>query len=140
MSVADEATTAATHAAPAPTAHMDSPASRPPPSREDLQLAEQLSMLQKSGSDSRHYSGLSESGVDVTHDDVKAATDGVTNGDTRPYDETAEYHSLEDSLRHQAQQQQEQSVPSPQSGGEVSTPQAGRSHVSTAPITGQVCR
>lgn len=138
MPSAEETTTIA-HAAAAPAATMKPPTSTQQHSREDLALAEQLSMLHKSSSETRHFSGL-EALQDATPPRGDgASTESIAPGEKRRGGETDQRHSLENSQSLQIQQH-DQTAPSPNSGGEGSTPQPQRSHVSTAPITGQICR
>jgi hypothetical protein len=133
-------TTAPTAEVSPPKAAMSSTPTGQKHSREDLALAEQLSMLHKSSSSELRQVGSTDAQQDASSANVGAEpAEAPTTTDPQPTEETPEYHALEDSLRRQARQQ-EQNAPSPLSDREATSPQPHRSHVSTAPISGQICR
>lgn len=105
------------------------------PSREDLESAEVLNLLNKS--DGGFYSNLQQAAAQQQQQqqpEGQAATEAATNGENRSEPEVPEYHSLEDSLR---QHQTQNGETSPR---ENTTTLPQRNFVSTSSITGQVCR
>lgn len=120
--------------APAANGHVEQPVRQPSRSREDLESAEMLNLLNKSNG--RFFSELSEAAAQQPHSDAPMAdAERPSIAENRTAADVPEYHSLDD-----VQPQDEdgdQNVPPPDSD---TTDLPQRSHVSTAPMTGQVCR
>ncbi|KAF2103279.1 hypothetical protein NA57DRAFT_72254 [Rhizodiscina lignyota] len=110
-------------------------AGQPPrqPSREDLESAEMLHLLNKSNGGL--LSQLATQPHQQQHSDTPMAdTDSASNAENRSAHDITEYHSLDDVKPQPGQDGQDS-----QSMDGTSTVLPQRSHVSTAPITGQVC-
>jgi hypothetical protein len=101
------------------------------PSKEDLEMAENLNLLNHS--QDRHSTRRnSNMRTDAANSTVTEAQCANSPGNAP---EISEYHSLEDTLNYQRASQPEQS---PTQAATAAMQQ--RSQVSNAPITGQICR